>query len=128
MSFNRNRKHQIKPQTNPAIIYARVSSKQQDRKGYSIPKQIEICQRYAFENGLEVIATFDENESAKNTGRVKFGQVLDLISEGRAKHLIVEKDDRLTRNFADKAILDELIKINGLTVHLVRPRKVIDRY
>ncbi len=112
---------------NTAIIYARVSSKQQDRKGYSIPKQIEICQRYAYENGLEVIATFDEKESAKNTGRVKFGQVLDLISEGRAKHLIVEKDDRLTRNFADKAILDELIKINGLTVHLVRPRKVIDR-
>ena len=35
-----------------AIIYARVSSKEQESEGFSIPAQIKLLNEYAIQNGL----------------------------------------------------------------------------
>lgn len=34
----------------PAVIYARVSSKDQEREGYSIPAQLKLLREYAQKN------------------------------------------------------------------------------
>jgi hypothetical protein len=39
----------------PAIIYARVSSREQEQEGYSIPAQLKLLKAYASKNGLEVL-------------------------------------------------------------------------
>ena len=48
-----------------AVIYARVSTRDQERGGYSIPAQIEFLQDYALKNNFEVVQIFQEAETAK---------------------------------------------------------------
>ncbi len=38
----------------PAVLYARVSSREQEKEGYSIPAQIRLLEEYAKRNGLEI--------------------------------------------------------------------------
>ena len=49
----------------PAVIYARVSSKDQEREGFSIPAQIKLLTQYAEQNGFEIVRIFEEVETAK---------------------------------------------------------------
>lgn len=47
---------------NQAILYARVSSKDQEVEGYSIPSQLKMLREYAFKNNFVVpdrIRTYD---------------------------------------------------------------------
>ncbi|MCR4314256.1 MAG: recombinase family protein, partial [Candidatus Uhrbacteria bacterium] len=39
------------PEIKRAIIYARVSSKEQEKEGYSIPAQLKLLNDYAYSNG-----------------------------------------------------------------------------
>jgi hypothetical protein len=59
-----------------AVLYARVSSKEQEREGYSIPAQEGLLRGYALEHGLDIVREFDEVETAKDTGRSKFTEML----------------------------------------------------
>src|SRR3990167_2851567 len=43
-----------------AVLYARVSSDEQ-AKGYSLPTQLEACQKYAESAGYSVAATFQDD-------------------------------------------------------------------
>ena len=49
-----------------AIIYARVSTEEQKRKGYSIEAQIEACRAYAKAKGWDVVLEFKEAKSGKS--------------------------------------------------------------
>ena len=40
---------------NKAILYARVSSKDQEIEGFSIPAQIKILKEYAYKNNLVIV-------------------------------------------------------------------------
>jgi site-specific DNA recombinase len=37
------------------VLYARVSSREQEREGYSIPAQIKIIKDYALKRGIKII-------------------------------------------------------------------------
>ncbi len=50
-----------------AVIYARVSSKDQEREGYSIPAQLKFLREYAAKNGFHIVAVFIDVETAKTT-------------------------------------------------------------
>jgi DNA invertase Pin-like site-specific DNA recombinase len=63
------------------VAYVRVSSKEQEREGFSIPAQISLLEDYATKNGLEVAKVFTENETAKKTGRKSFNEMLNFIKE-----------------------------------------------
>ena len=45
-----------------AVIYARVSSKDQEREGYSIPAQLKLLREYAQKNDLLVTHEFVDVE------------------------------------------------------------------
>jgi site-specific DNA recombinase len=112
----------------PAILYARVSSREQEREGYSIPAQRKMLAEYARSHGFQVHREFIDIESAKNPGRKEFGNMLRLLeSDGSIRVVLVEKTDRLYRNRTDALSFEELIEKRGVEVHLVKEARVIEK-
>jgi site-specific DNA recombinase len=56
-----------------AVIYARVSSKDQEREGFSIPAQLKLLREYALKHGFRIVQEFIDVETAKCAGRKQFG-------------------------------------------------------
>ncbi len=113
---------------NKALIYARVSSKDQEAEGFSIPAQLKILNEYALKNGYTVVGKFTDVETAKKTGRTQFNKMLNLIHEDQSiKHILVEKTDRLTRNMSDYALIDKLTSQTDITIHLVKENSTLSR-
>ena len=109
-----------------AVIYARVSSREQEREGYSIPAQKKLLAEYARVRGLQVDREFVDVESAKNPGRKQFGEMLRFLeSRPECRLVLVEKTDRLYRNRTDAITFEELIENRGVEVHLVKEGRVI---
>jgi site-specific DNA recombinase len=107
-----------------AVIYARVSSKDQEREGYSIPAQLKLLREYALKNNLQVVREFIDVESAKIAGRQQFGEMLRFFkAESSCRTLIVEKTDRLYRNFRDYLTLEDL----DVEIHLPKEGQIISK-
>ena len=95
--------------SNRAVIYARVSSKEQEREGFSIPAQLKLLKEYAAAQGFAIAHEYVDVETAKQAGRVAFGEMIAYLKDHRAvRVLLVEKTDRLYRNLKDWVTLDEL--------------------
>ncbi|OGS18245.1 MAG: hypothetical protein A2219_02605 [Elusimicrobia bacterium RIFOXYA2_FULL_50_26] len=92
------------------VIYARVSSKEQEQEGYSIPAQLKLLMEYASKNGLVIVKESIDVETAKRAGRTHFNEMLKYLAENKdVKHILVEKTDRLLRNITDYATIDQLM-------------------
>ena len=92
-----------------AVIYARVSSKDQEREGFSIPAQLELLRSYAPAHGFTVLQEFVDVETAKQAGRTGFGEMIALLRKTTTcRAVLVEKPDRLYRNLKDWVTIDEL--------------------
>ena len=103
-------------------IFCRVSSKEQEDTGYSLPAQEKFLRDYAEKQGLEVAKVFAISESA--AGKTQRKVVIEMVAYVR-KHdiptIIVETTDRLTRNFADVPMIDLWITENEThQVHLAK--------
>ena len=115
----------------PAVIYLRVSSKEQAEKGgeaegYSIPAQREGCKRKAANLRAAVIEEFVERgESAKTADRPELQRMLAYVGENAVKYVIVHKVDRLARNRADDVAINLALKQAG--VELVSVSENIDQ-
>ena len=109
---------------NSAVIYARVSSREQEQEGYSIPAQLKLLKQYAFKNGFKIEREFVDIETAKTTGRKSFGEMVDFLKHFRnCRVVIVEKTDRLYRNFRDAVTLEEL----DVDIHFVKENDIISK-
>jgi DNA invertase Pin-like site-specific DNA recombinase len=107
-----------------AVIYARVSSKDQEREGYSIPAQLKLLREYAERNEFAVMREFVDVETAKAAGRKQFGEMVRFMqSNPRCRRVIVEKTDRLYRNFRDCVTLEDL----EIEIHLPKEGQVISK-
>jgi site-specific DNA recombinase len=107
-----------------AVIYVRVSSKEQEREGFSIPAQKKLLKEYAQKNNLRIVKVFEEAETAKSTGRKQFSEMVEFLkSNPDVNHLLVEKTDRLYRNIHDYVELD--FESLGLTIHLVKESEIL---
>jgi site-specific DNA recombinase len=105
-----------------AVIYARVSSKDQEREGFSIPAQLKFLREYALKNEFRVAQEFVDIETAKIAGRKKFGEMLAFLSRNTGcRVLIVEKTDRLYRNFRDCVTLEDM----DVEIHLPKEGQII---
>ncbi len=107
----------------PAVLYARVSSKEQEREGFSIPAQQRMLNSYADDRGLTIVKEFVDVETAKRAGRTSFTKMLAWLKKNQTtcRTILVEKTDRLYRNLKDWVILDEL----DLEIHLVKEGVVL---
>jgi site-specific DNA recombinase len=110
------------PRGTTAVIYVRVSTKEQAEKGgeaegYSIPAQREACQRKAASLKSAVVEEFvDRGESAKTADRPELQRLLQFITENPVKYAIVHKVDRLARNRADDVAINLALKQAGVTL------------
>ena len=105
-----------------AVLYARVSSKDQERGGFSIPAQRQLLRAYARERGFEIVEAFTEVETAGKAGRTGFGAMLRYLRRHpKCRAILVEKTDRLYRNIKDWVALDEL----DPQIHLVKEGVVL---
>ncbi len=112
----------------PVCLYARVSSREQEREGYSIPAQRRLLAEYARCHGFQIDHEFIDIESAKNPGRKEFGKMLRLLETDESIRIVlVEKTDRLYRNRADALAFEELIEKRSVEVHLVKESRVIGK-
>src|SRR5919106_2249524 len=94
---------------NRAVIYARVSSKEQEKEGYSIPAQLKLLKDYAAAQGFSVAQEYVDVETAKQTGRAAFGEMVAYLkAHPSVRVMLVEKTDRLYRNLKDWVTVDEL--------------------
>jgi len=106
----------------PTVIYARVSSKEQEKEGFSIPAQLKLLNEYAEAEGFHVIREFVDVETAKIAGRANFREMVKFLQGNpHVKTLLVEKTDRLYRNFRDYVSLEDV----GLEIHLVKEGEVL---
>lgn len=92
----------MKPQVKSpvtAVLYARVSTKEQEKEGHSIPAQVRYLEEYAAKLGIEIVERFIESESAKRAGREKFDRMCTYLRKSKKPHcILVDKTDRLYRN------------------------------
>ena len=110
--------------TNKAVIYARVSSKEQERDGFSIPAQLKFLQEYANSKGFEVVKEFTDNETAKQTGRTNFNEMVNFLKKSKNTNIVlVEKTDRLYRNFNDYITIGNM----GLDIHFVKENTIFGK-
>src|SRR5271167_2605703 len=92
-----------------AVIYARVSSKEQEKEGFSIPAQLKLLKEYAAANRFAVAQEYVDVETAKQTGRAAFGDMIAYLkAHSSVRVMLVEKTDRLYRNLKDWVTVDEL--------------------
>ena len=111
-----------------AVLYARVSSREQEREGYSIPAQRKLLIEYARVRGFRIEREFVDIESAKNPGRKEFGNMLHLLEKDPSCRIVlVEKTDRLYRNRTDALAFESLIEKRNVEIHLVKEARVIGK-
>lgn len=111
---------------NKAIIYARVSSKDQENEGFSIPAQIKLLKEYAIKNDLVIVEIFTDVETAKRAGRTQFNKSLTFLEQNKTvMHVLVEKTDRLLRNITDYALIDSLMEYSKVKIHLVKENVIL---
>jgi site-specific DNA recombinase len=117
-------KHTLNNSLIRAVIYARVSSKEQDKEGFSIPAQLKLLKGYAAANSFAVAHEYIDVETAKQTGRAAFGEMIAYLkSHPAVRVLLVEKTDRLYRNLKDWVTVDEL----GVEIHFPKEGAVLSR-
>ena len=126
--MHRHAKTALKPPTtragNSAILYARVSSKDQEREGFSIPAQEKLLREYAPRQDFTIVREFVDVETAKQAGRAKFGEMVAFLKANPScRVILVEKTDRLYRNIRDWITIDDL----DVTVHFVKEGSIVSK-
>src|SRR5690242_14462409 len=109
--------------TKGAIIYTRVSSKEQAENNLSLDFQRKTIEDYAQKQGLPILGYFGGTyESAKTDGRKEFLRMLDFIKKykGKVSHILVYTLDRFSRTGGGAIKLaQDLREKYGVTVFAV---------
>lgn len=117
------RKAQVENRTR-AVLYARVSTAEQEREGFSIPAQLKLLREYAALNDIDIAGEHVDVETARKTGRTQFDAMLAYLKRHTTvRAILVEKTDRLYRNLKDWVTLDEL----GVEIHLAKEGVVLSK-
>lgn len=113
------------PTAKEAVIFARVSSREQSR-GQSTTAQIMNCQKYCDEHGISVIKTFNIVESSTRGERKRFKEMLEFVKARNKKTLIIaDCVDRIQRSFKESVELKDLAEKSVLEIHFLREHLTI---
>src|SRR3712207_2813727 len=84
--------------TKRAILYARVSTEEQARSGYSLAQQLEALREYAAREGYEVLEeVVDPGHSGASLERPGMDRVRDLVAAGGVAVVLAQDRDRFAR-------------------------------
>src|SRR3712207_4001630 len=106
-----------------AILYARVSTDEQARSGYSLAQQIEALGEYATHTGYEVLAEVtDPGQSGAGLERPGLDQVRDLVAAGGVSVVIAQDRDRFAREPAYHYLLKREFEEHGTKIRALNDR------
>jgi site-specific DNA recombinase len=111
------------------VVLARVSTREQEETGFSLPAQRKLLHEYAERNDFLVSKTYEISETAsKSQQRIVFQQMMAYMGKHKVRHLVCEKVDRMVRNFKDTVLIDEWLEADeGRKVHFVKDSLVLHR-
>lgn len=112
---------------NQAVIFARVSSRAQELEGFSLDAQVGLLKTYCGNKEIGINKVFEISETAsRNTERKKFAECLEYLKKQGITKLVIEKVDRLTRNYYDHMAIDTWLRSNPANeVHSVKDNQVL---
>jgi len=112
-----------------AVLFARVSSREQEETGYSLPSQEKLLKDYAKRRGFEIAKKFSISEAAgEKSQRIIFNEMVDYVKKNRIKIILCEKVDRLTRNLKDAVTMNNWLEEEAdRQIHFVKPNLVLHR-
>jgi site-specific DNA recombinase len=106
-----------------AILYARVSTDEQARSGYSLRQQIERLREHAADEGVEVLEEVtDAGYSGASLQRPGMDQVRDLVREGVVSVVLAQDRDRFAREPAYVYLLREEFAEHGCKLRSLNDR------
>ncbi|MDC6405041.1 MULTISPECIES: recombinase family protein [Maribacter] len=116
--FAKKEKGRVIGKNQTAVIYTRVSSKEQFDNNASLTTQLKYCQEYALRKELEVLEYFGGTyESAKSDERREFQRMLNYVKRRKnIGYIIVYSYDRFSRTGANGAYISEQLKKQGVAV------------
>lgn len=109
----------FKQQAPKAVIYCRVSTKEQAEEGNSLVTQEKVCREYALKNGYDVAAIFiEQGESAKTADRTELKKLMTFCSvkKNEVSVVISYKIDRISRNTDDYSQIRILLRRYGVEI------------
>jgi site-specific DNA recombinase len=109
------------PETNLAVAMGRVSIKKNKDHGNSDLAQLEVIEKYALGNTLDLVKTWDVAETASKPNKRKyFREMIEYVrSNPKVKHVIFSHQSRSNRNRDSARELEALLKL-GVTLHFAR--------
>lgn len=100
-----------------AGLYARVSTREQAEKGYSLDAQIEQTKDFCRYRGLYYVRIYkDAGYSGSDTDRPLLQKMLDDAESGKFDKIIVWRIDRLSRNTLDLLLLVDYLNSLGIKI------------
>ena len=106
-----------------AVLYARVSTDEQARSGYSLAQQLEALRSYAAQEGYEVLEEVsDPGQSGASLERPGMDRVRDLVATGGASVVLAQDRDRFAREPAYHYLLRREFEEHGCKIKALNDR------
>lgn len=96
-----------------AVVYARISSRKEEKTDTSIETQIEKAKAYISLRDYKYEGAFvDKGISGYSTDRPRYTDMVKFLDEGKADLVVIYRLDRITRNVAD--LIDMVLEDKGV--------------
>src|SRR5918994_3798912 len=106
-----------------AILYARVSTDEQARSGYSLAQQLEAPKAYAAREGYEVLEEVsDPGQSGASLERPGMDRGRDLVAAGGVSVVLAQDRDRISREPAYTYLLRREFEEHGCELRSLNDR------
>src|SRR5215203_3095804 len=106
-----------------AILYARVSTAEQARSGFSLAQQLEALRGYAAREGYEVLEVVqDAGQSGASLERPGMDRVRDLVAAGGVSVVLAQDRDRFAREPAYHYLLRREFEEHGTKLRALNDR------
>jgi site-specific DNA recombinase len=106
-----------------AILYARVSTDEQARSGFSLAQQLEALRDYAAREGYEALEEVsDPGQSGASLERPGMDRVRDLVAAGGVSVVLAQDRDRFSREPAYTYLLRRELGEHGCELRSLNDR------
>src|SRR5829696_3652524 len=106
-----------------AVLYARVSTDEQARSGYSLAQQMEALREYAAREGYEIVEeVVDPGQSGASLARPGLDRVRDLVVAGGISIVLAQDRDRFSREPAYTYLLQREFEEHGCALRSLNDR------
>ncbi|MBA3471841.1 MAG: recombinase family protein [Rubrobacter sp.] len=106
-----------------SILYARVSTEEQAKSGFSLRQQMERLREYAEAEGYEVLTEVeDPGQSGVSLERPGMDRVRDLVAAGTVSMVLAQDRDRFAREPAYLYLLNQEFAEHGCKMRALNDR------